>query len=79
MRLVVGEGARYIAFGAAAGVLLAAALSRGFAAAFEQLPHANAPLLLSIVAALVATAALALVVPAGRAARTEILRALRNS
>jgi ABC-type antimicrobial peptide transport system permease subunit len=79
VRLVVEEGARYIAFGAAAGVLLAAALSRGFAAAFEQLPRADAQLVLSIAAALVVTAALALAVPAGRAARTEILRALRNS
>jgi predicted permease len=79
VRLVVEQGARYIAVGAVVGLLLALALSRAFAAAVEQLPRADAPLLLSVVAAIVGTAALALVVPAGRAARTEILHALRNS
>jgi putative ABC transport system permease protein len=79
VRLVVAQGARYIAVGAAAGLLLAVLLSRAFASAFEQLPGPDAPLLLSIVAAIIGTAGLALAVPAERAARTEILRALRNS
>jgi putative ABC transport system permease protein len=78
VQLVIAQGARYIVVGAAAGLLLALGLSRAFGAAFEQLPRADAPLLLSLVAAVVGTAALALIVPAGRAVRTEILRALRN-
>jgi ABC-type antimicrobial peptide transport system permease subunit len=77
--LVVGQGARYVAIGAAAGLLLAIGLSRAFAAAVEQLPRAEGPLLLAVAGALAGTAALALVIPARRAARTQILRALRTN
>ena len=78
VRLVLAQGAHYIGIGAAAGLVLALALSRAFVAMVEQLPRADAPLLLSVVAVLAGTAALALVIPARRAARMEILRALRD-
>jgi predicted lysophospholipase L1 biosynthesis ABC-type transport system permease subunit len=78
LALVVGQGGRQLAVGLGVGLLLAIALSRGFAAAVEQLPPADAPLLLGICAALAATAIVALVIPAKRASRLEILHALRH-
>jgi predicted permease len=78
LALVVGQGARQLLAGLAIGVLLAMALSRGFAAAIEQLPAADAPLLVAICAALAVTVMAALLVPARRALALQVLHALRN-
>ena len=77
LRLVVGQGTRQLVVGVSIGLVLAVALSRGFAAAVEQLPPADAPLLLWIALAIALTGAAAVTVPAYRATRTQILRALR--
>jgi hypothetical protein len=76
LALVIAQGARQLGIGLAAGVLLAVALSRGFAAAVEQLPPADLPLLAGICAALTATVAIALAVPARRALRLQIVNAI---
>jgi ABC-type antimicrobial peptide transport system permease subunit len=76
--LVVRQGSRQLVIGLAVGMLLAVGLSRGFAAAVEQLPSADAPLLFWIGVAVTLTAATALAVPAHRATRLEILSALRT-
>jgi predicted permease len=78
MQLVVGRGSRQLLVGLVAGMLLAVGLSRGFAAAVEQMPVADLPLLLWVAAALSLTAAAALVMPARRAATVQILQALRS-
>jgi predicted permease len=79
LRLVVGQGTRQLIVGVSIGLVLAVALSRGFAAAVEQLPPADAPLLLWIACAIVITGASAVAVPAYRATRTQMLRALRTN
>ncbi len=79
LRLVVGQGTRQLIVGVSIGLSLAVALSRGFAAAVEQLPPADVPLLLWIACAIVVTGASAVAVPAYRATRTQILRALRTN
>jgi putative ABC transport system permease protein len=78
MQLVVGQGGRQLLVGLAAGMPLAVGLSRGFAAAVEQMPVADLPLLLLIAAAVSVTAAAALVMPARHAATVQILQALRS-
>jgi predicted permease len=79
LRLVVGQGTRQLIVGVCIGLVLAVALSRGFAAAVEQLPPADAPLLFWIACAIGVTGASAVAVPAYRATRTQILRALRTN
>ena len=79
LRLVIGQGTRQLVVGVSIGLVLAVALSRGFAAAVEQLPPADAPLLSWIALAVVVTGAAAVTVPAYRATRTQILRALRTN
>jgi ABC-type antimicrobial peptide transport system permease subunit len=77
--LVIRQGSRQIVIGLAAGSLLALGLSRAFAAAVEQLPGPDGPLLLLIASALALTALAALVLPARRAARLQIVQALRDN
>jgi predicted permease len=79
LTLVMGQGTRQLVVGLVAGTLLAMALARALAAAVDQLPGADAPLLLAIAAALSVTAFVALIVPAVRAARLEIVQALRTN
>jgi ABC-type antimicrobial peptide transport system permease subunit len=76
--LVIGQSSRQLVVGLAIGLVLAIALSRGFAAAVERLPPADIPLLLVIGVVLTLTSAVALAVPAHRAVRLQILRALRT-
>jgi ABC-type antimicrobial peptide transport system permease subunit len=78
LALVVGQGSRPLIAGLAAGLLLAVGLSRAFAAAVEQLPAADAPLLLALSLAIAVTVAIALAVPARRASRLDLLDALRR-
>jgi predicted permease len=77
-RLVVGQGGRQLAAGIAAGMLLAVGLSRGFAAAVDALPPPDGVLLLWIAGAMSLTASVALIVPAQRAVRLQITRALKH-
>jgi predicted permease len=77
VRLVVGQSGRQLAVGLAAGLLLAAALSRGFAAAVEQIAPADGPLLALIAVSLSLTVMAAVLGPVRRALRLEITRALR--
>jgi ABC-type antimicrobial peptide transport system permease subunit len=79
LALVVRQGSRQIAIGLVAGSALAVALSRAFAAAVEQLPGPDSPLLLSIVSALAVTALVALALPARRAVRLQIASAIRDN
>jgi hypothetical protein len=78
LRIVVAHGARQLVIGLAIGVLLAMGLSRGFAAAVEQLPPADAPLLGGICVALGATVMTALAIPARRAVQLDVMQALRR-
>jgi predicted permease len=78
LALVVGQGSRQLIAGLAAGLLLAMGLSRAFAAAVEQLPAADAPLLVVLSLAIAVTVAIALAVPARRASRLDLLDALRR-
>ena len=78
LALVVRQGSRQIVIGLVAGSLLALGLSRAFAAAVEQLPGPDGPLLLLIVSALAVTALAALALPARRAARLQIVSAIRD-
>jgi putative ABC transport system permease protein len=78
LALVLGQGGRQLVVGLALGMLIAVGLSRGFAAAVEQLPPADASLLLWIGLAMTLTASAGLIVPAQRALRLQILRALRT-
>jgi hypothetical protein len=61
-----------------APLVLASALSRGFAAAVEQLPPADAPLLAAICAVVAMTVAVALALPARRALSRQIRDARRD-
>lgn len=79
LALVLARGSRQLMAGLAAGTLLAIALSRAVAAAVGQLPAADAAMLLVIAAALSLTALVALIIPAPRAARLEIVQALRHA
>jgi putative ABC transport system permease protein len=79
LALVVRQGSRQIVIGLIAGSLLALALSRAFAAAVEQLPGPDAPLLLLIVSTLALTSLAALALPARRAARLQIVSAIRDN
>ena len=78
LALVLGQGGRQLIVGLALGMLIAVGLSRGFAAAVEQLPPADGIVLLWIAVAMSTTAAVALVIPAQRAVGLQILRALRT-
>jgi predicted permease len=77
VRLVASQGARQIGVGLGAGVALGVGLTRAFAAAIEGAPPGDAQLLAVIAASVGATAAIAIAVPARRAASIEIVRSLR--
>jgi ABC-type antimicrobial peptide transport system permease subunit len=78
LALVLRQGSRQIVVGLVAGSALAVGLSRAFAAAVEQLPGPDGPLLLLIVSALAITALAALALPARRAVRLQIVSAIRD-
>ena len=77
LRLVLRQGLTQVATGLAIGTVLALVMSRAFAAAVEALHAPGVSLLGVILAAVSMTATAAIVVPARRALRTEIVRALR--
>jgi predicted permease len=78
LALVLRQGSRQIAIGLVAGSALAVGVSRAFAAAVEQLPGPDGPLLLLIASALAITALAALALPARRAVRLQIVSAIRD-
>jgi predicted permease len=78
LRLVAGQGGRHLLGGLIAGTALALGLSRAFAAAVEQLPAPDGPLLLLITTAIGVTTLVALLLPARRAVALPIVRALRG-
>ena len=73
--LVAGQGGRQLAIGLGAGLVLAVAMSRGFAAAVEAIPLADVPLLGVVATVIGLTVAAAVAVPARRAIGLEIARA----
>jgi len=77
LRLVIAEGMRLIAVGAAIGLALAAALSRLIAAQLYGVRPLDPFVYLSVVALLTATALAASYIPARRAARVDPMEALR--
>jgi predicted permease len=77
-RLVAAQGGTQIAVGLATGIALAIGLTRAFAAAVEGAPAGDGQVLLVIVAAVSATAAAAMAVPARRATSIEIVAALKS-
>jgi predicted permease len=78
VRLVASQGATQIAVGLGVGIALAIGLTRAFAAAIANAPTGDAWTLAVIVASVGATAAIAMAVPARRAASLQIVRALRQ-
>lgn len=77
-RLVAFQGAWQILGGVAVGVAIAAALTRGFAAAIDGAPQGDAQVFGAIAAGVALTAVAAMFIPARRAFGIEIVRALRG-
>ena len=77
--LVAAQGGRQLGIGLGAGLVLAVALSRGFAAAVEAIPPADLPLLAVVAGVLGITVAAAVVVPTRRAIALDPSRALRDN
>jgi putative ABC transport system permease protein len=78
VRLVVGEGLRTVALGVVLGIALALAAGRLIAALLYGVEPGDAGILASVGAGLLAVAALAALVPAWRAGRTDPLATLRT-
>lgn len=77
-RMVASQGAWQILGGVAAGVAIAVALTRGFAAAIDGAPQGDAQVFGAIAAGVAATAIAAMAAPARRAFRIEIVKAMRG-
>ena len=76
--LVLGSGARLVAAGVAVGLAAAALLARGLSSFLFGVQPLDAVSFASAALLLVVTAAIAMVVPAWRAARVDPIDALRN-
>ena len=78
MTLVLGSGARLVAIGVGAGLATAALLARGLSGFLFGVQPLDALSFASAALLLVVTAAIAMIVPAWRAARVDPIDALRN-
>jgi predicted permease len=78
LRLVAAQGARQVALGLGAGLVLAVLLVRGFTVAVEAVAQPMPLILGGVLASLGVTAMLALVWPVRQAGRTDVMRALRR-
>ena len=78
MALVVGGGARLVAVGLCAGLAAAALLARGLSSVLFGVQPLDAVSFAAAALLLVVTAAVAMAVPAWRAARVDPIEALRN-
>jgi putative ABC transport system permease protein len=77
-RLVIGQGLRLTVFGVLLGLSGAVLIARGLRGMLYGVTALHVPTLLGVAAILVSVAALASWVPARRAARTDLLGALRG-
>ena len=77
-RMVASQGAWQILGGVAAGIVIAFALTRGFAAAIENAPRADAQVFAVIAGAVAVTACAAMAAPVWRAMRVQVAAALRH-
>jgi ABC-type antimicrobial peptide transport system permease subunit len=77
VRLVLGDGLRVVLLGAAAGALLALAAGRLIASLLYGVAPGDPGALTTVVLVLLGVAAMASVIPAWRASRTDPLEALR--
>jgi predicted permease len=77
-RLIARDGIRQSAIGLAGGVVLAMALTRGFAAAVEGAPQADTPVIAVVVALVAFTTVAALCVPTLRAMTLQVAETLRH-
>jgi ABC-type antimicrobial peptide transport system permease subunit len=77
-RLVVGQGVRLTLVGVAIGLVAAIGVGRGLQSMLFGVSATHIPTLVGVSAILLAVAAMASWIPARRAARTDLLGALRG-